>query len=176
MNNTQLASKEYLDVIKLEHVGGNWGGGAASKAKYVIADMDKLGVTSLLDYGCGNGKLKPAVLALREDLTVYEYDPAVVGKDLLPSPVEYVACIDVLEHVEPELLDNVLSHISELMQVGGFMHPCLVEAGLILKDGRNAHLIVENADWWLDKLSRFFVVEKLLYRTDKHLAVYVRKL
>ena len=107
---------------------------------------------------------------------MHEYDPAVVGKDSLPAPVEYVACIDVLEHVEPELLDNVLSHISQLMQVGGFMHPCLVEAGLILKDGRNAHLIVEDADWWLDKLSKFFTLEKVLYRTDKHLAVYVRKL
>lgn len=173
--NKELASKDYLDVIKLEHVGGTWGGGAASKAKYVISDMDKLGVTTLLDYGCGNGKLKPAVLAIREDITVSEYDPAVSGKDSLPEPVDYVACIDVLEHVEPDLLDNVLSHIRGLMRVGGFMHPCLVEAGLILKDGRNAHLIVEGADWWLDKLSEFFTIEKVLYRTDKHLAVYVRK-
>jgi cyclopropane fatty-acyl-phospholipid synthase-like methyltransferase len=171
----QLASDGYLDVIREEHKSGTWGGGAASKAKYVTSGMDATGSKSLLDYGCGNGKLKPAVLSLRDDITVLEYDPAVTGKDQLPSPVDYVACIDVLEHVEPQLLDNVLQHIRDVMIRGGFLHPCLVEAGLTLKDGRNAHLIVEDADWWLDKIAQFFTIEKVVYRTDKHLAVYVTK-
>jgi len=36
-----------------------------------------------------------------------------------------------------------------------------------MADGRTAHLIVENADWWKGKLSGLFEIERLEDRSDR---------
>jgi len=50
-----------------------------------------------------------------------------------PSPASFVACIDVLEHIEPELLDNVLDDLRRVTaQIGVFtVHTgrCAEDAG-----------------------------------------------
>ena len=70
-----------------------------------------------------------------------------------------MACIDVLEHIEPELLDNVLDDLQRVvLHVGVFT----VHTGAALKvlaDGRNAHLIQRSPAWWLPKfMERFELV------------------
>jgi hypothetical protein len=64
-----------------------------------------------------------------------------------------VACIDVLEHIEPELLDNVLDHLQSLTELVVMLTIDSGPAGKVLSDGRNAHLIQEPMAWWLPKLS-----------------------
>jgi len=63
-----------------------------------------------------------------------------------------VACIDVLEHIEPAFLDSVLDHLSSLAEGVVFLS---IDTGAALKtlsDGRNAHLIQQPMAWWLPKL------------------------
>jgi hypothetical protein len=97
----------------------------------------------------------PVAPALRERFfLVTEYDPAIVGKDTPPSPADLVASTDVLEHIEPESLDEVLAHIASLARVGVFLVISCRRAVARLPDGRNAHLIVESPEWWRDKLAR----------------------
>ena len=45
---------------------------------------------------------------LRLTFEIKEYDPAIPGKDSLPEPADIVVCSDVLEHIEPNYLLNVL--------------------------------------------------------------------
>lgn len=112
------------------------------------------GFNSILDYGCGKGTLSEALKD--SSLKVSEYDPAVPGKDSDPMAEDLVVCIDVMEHVEPELLDNVLNHISQLSRVAAYFVIDNGPAKAVLSDGRNAHLIVENVEWWKGRLGRFF--------------------
>ena len=62
----------------------------------------------------------------------------------------------MLEHIEPELLDNVLDDLQRVTMGRGFFTVHTGPAVKILPDGRNAHLIQKPASWWLPKfMSRF---------------------
>lgn len=65
----------------------------------------------------------------------------------------------MLEHVEPDCLSDVLSHIQELGFGGAFFIIDTVPAQKTLADGRNAHLIVEDLAWWEKTLSAYFDVK-----------------
>lgn len=119
----------------------------------LIADIEP---SELLDYGCGKQALKDA-LGIVEGYV--PYDPAIPGIDAPPVPTDLVVCTDVLEHVEPEMLDAVLDDLQRVTRIGFFA----VHTGAALNhlpDGRNAHLIQEPARWWLPKiLDRFELVQ-----------------
>lgn len=62
-----------------------------------------------------------------------------------------VACVDVLEHIEPDLLDNVLDDMTRVTEVILFASIDTGPAMKSLSDGRNAHLIQQPMSWWLPK-------------------------
>ena len=97
----------------------------------------------------------------------YEYDPAVESKRGLPDPQDIVVCTDVLEHIEPELLDNVLGHMRDCMLKCGYFVISTIAAVSILGDGRNAHLIIEDKDWWKAKLEEYFSVESMAWTRNE---------
>lgn len=70
-----------------------------------------------------------------------------------------VACIDVLEHIEPDYLEDVLDHLESLTEVILFCSIHTGPAGKTLDDGRNAHLIQQPYTWWLPKLWDRFEVQ-----------------
>lgn len=149
-----LISEEYRSQNRKLHrhreaygrSGGGW-------AKAVIGLTEHFDTKDVLDYGCGKGEL-----AKKLPIPVREYDPAIDGKDVLPEPADIVVCTDVLEHIEPEYLEAVLDHLQSLVRVCGFFTIATRKAKKILPDGRNAHLIVQPADWWLGHLQHRFKV------------------
>jgi len=68
-------------------------------------------------------------------------------------------CCDVLEHIEPEFLDDVLDHLMELTDLILFCTINTGPAGKTLEDGRNAHLIQQPMEWWLPKLWERFAIQ-----------------
>lgn len=154
-----LISSEYRQLNEeLHDRESSYGTGAGHVASLCIRQCAALGLTKILDYGCGKGVLsKP----LRDaGLEVVEYDPAIPGKDSLPEPQEFVACIDVLEHIEPDYLENVLAHIARLAT--NYMLYVIDNrpAKKVLSDGRNAHLIVQEPDWWVSKLKKHMIIDE----------------
>lgn len=110
---------------------------------------------SVLNYGCGKSQLKAT-----HDVHVVNYDPAIPGLDAEPEPADIVICSEVLEHIEPECLDDVLDHLRALTKQYCFIVIPNGPAKKCLPDGRNAHLIQEDYKWWLPKLwSRFRIWE-----------------
>ena len=87
------------------------------------------------------------------------YDPGVPEYADPPTPAEMVVCIDVLEHIEPELIDDVLDHLEELTESFLFATVHTQPAGKKLPDGRNAHLIQKPAEWWLPKIMERFTLK-----------------
>lgn len=149
-----LVSDEYKAVLVAKHSQGPWGTDGRRHAQFLEAYARNIGAEDILDYGCGAGMLKAALDPPTGSrlIKVYEYDPGVAGKDELPKPAGLIVCTDVLEHVEPDKIDHVLSHICTLAKQGAYITISLRSAAHTLPDGRNAHLIVENSEWWLKKL------------------------
>ena len=168
-----LYTNEYKQQLEQMHNTINWGGGVASKVKYIVPNAKELGSVTILDYGCGNGTFKKVCNQDFPDMEVREYDPGIPGKDSDPEQADYIVSVDVLEHIEPAAIHDVLAHIKEKMLKGGFFHICLVEAFAVLPDGRNAHLIVKGATWWKSLIEQYFIVEEK-YTTKGHLAIFVK--
>jgi cyclopropane fatty-acyl-phospholipid synthase-like methyltransferase len=112
----------------------------------------------VLDYGCGKGAL---IKYLDNCLWPHRvkfigYDPGTKEYDVLTEPADVVVSTDVLEHIEPECLDDVLQHIASLTLKGAYINIHTGKAKAILPDGRNAHLIQQPWDWWQAKLRTVF--------------------
>jgi len=86
-----------------------------------------------------------------------------------------VACIDVLEHIEPDCLTDVLDDLQRLVLKYGLFTVHTKPAVKILPDGRNAHLIQEPMTWWQDKFDKRFKIVKHL-EMDNGFIVLVKKL
>lgn len=134
------------------HERYTYGVASIKRAPLVTEIINRLEVTHLLDYGCGKHTNLLKSIRPKHKLQYQAYDPAVPEFAESPVPAEMVACIDVLEHIEPELLDNVLDHLKSLTEVVIILTIDTGPAGKKLSDGRNAHLIQQPMEWWLPKL------------------------
>lgn len=151
----RLITPEYKVLQKDLHARFDYGRGG--DAEECAAIVRQLGAETVLDYGCGQGHLA----RLLDGFEVEEYDPCIEGKDAEPARADIVVCADVLEHIEPELLGNVLLHIYALARKYVVLVIATEPSRKIMADGRQAHLIVETADWWKGKLSGLFEIERL---------------
>ena len=86
-----------------------------------------------------------------------------------------IVCWDVMEHVEPKYVDNVIAHLQALMLKGGYIYICLVPAHGFLSDGRNAHLTIQDAGWWLDKFNKVFSNVENVFQTKGHLGLAITR-
>ena len=104
--------------------------------------------------------------ALTVDVKYTPYEPSNELWSSTPEPTEFVACIDVLEHIEPELLDNVLNDLQRVTMKFGLFTIHTGPAAKTLPDGRNAHLIQEPLSWWEDKIKLRFKILKQVAMTN----------
>lgn len=151
-----LITERYKEINRELHKNihfGRGGGGWYKSAQQlmVLAESE-----DLLDYGCGKGTLNQK---LKQEIK--EYDPAIDGKDSPPEPADVVMCCDVLEHIEPKCLFDVLNDLARVVKKYGFFTIATRPARKTLPDGRNAHLIVKDAQWWLDQLTEHFTIRHI---------------
>lgn len=152
----QTITPDYADLNrKLHESSAKWGTGSWRWAQDVLDLREQHGAETVLDYGCGKGKLK---IALDSPDWMAEYDPAIEGKQDKPAFVDMVVCTDVLEHIEPDLIDNVLTDIRKTATKVAFLVIATRPAKAVLPDGTNAHKIIQNADWWRAKLAETFFI------------------
>lgn len=149
-----LLSEKYVKVLLETHAQNKgWGNGGKYAVAPVVEYALVLNARTILDYGCGQGVLKKRLDAEQRSLFIArEYDPGIVGKDERPDPADLVVCTDVLEHVEPDYVIETLAELRHLAIKGLYAVISCTPANLILSDGRNAHLTIKPAYWWLGKL------------------------
>lgn len=165
VDQSSLISPEYRRANQALHADPRGFGGDGKKHSQEVEEFAKaLKATSILDYGCGQGSLKRVI---RFKGYFGEYDPAIAGKDALPKPADLVVCTDVLEHIEPDKLDNVLAHLRRLSAKGCFLVIATRAANKILPDGRNAHLIIEPAEWWVTRVTSQMKFRKVRFAEKK---------
>jgi hypothetical protein len=154
----ELISADYLTLntrLHEDNLGYGVGGGKhADVVKKLVATLKP--PVSVLDYGCGKGYLGKAL-----PFAIWEYDPAVAGKNESPRPADLVVCTDVLEHVEPDKIQLVLHDLARLTRQVGYFVIHTGPSSKTLADGRNTHLLQRDRDWWNQELRRYFTVGKL---------------
>lgn len=148
-----LISESYRSQLEQMHAEKSvFGAGSFRHANVIEEIADDLGARVILDYGAGKQTMAKAI----KSRTVISYDPAIPEISASPEPADLVVCTDVMEHIEPECLDEVLSDIKRCALKAALFTVCTEPAHKHLPDGRNAHLIVEPAEWWVRKLMEFF--------------------
>lgn len=144
-----LITPEYRDLnLTLHRDRPDYGSHGHRHAEGIRNICLSWGITSLLDYGCGKGTL---IEALRVPWA-RGYDPCMPGLDGEPQPADMVVCTDVLEHVEPDCVESVFDHLRSLSKRLLFVGIATRPAAKTLPDGRNTHLTVQPAAWWLWRL------------------------
>jgi len=161
-----------LHEDKLEYgVGGGRHADTVKKLVASLAGKVDSPVVSVLDYGCGKG-----YLGKKLGFPIYEYDPAIPGKDESPRPADVVVCTDVLEHIEPDKLMFVLDDLRRCVKHIGYFTIHTGPAKKTYADGRNTHLIQNGFDWWKRKLEKYFHVGKIIPKgVELHVLVAPKK-
>lgn len=153
-----IISPEYAALNRqLHEEREDYGASGGKNAPYIVKMCNDNGLKVILDFGCGKGSLKRVIAKLDPSIEVLEFDPAIPGKDTLPSrDLDLVVALDVMEHIEPAYLEATLTTIRDLRPKAVYLIISLREAHKSLPDGRNAHLIVESAEKWSEHLGAYF--------------------
>lgn len=134
---------------RMHHECASFGRDAGRRVDKLMPTIKRYQVQTILDYGCGQGTLAKAL----SGYGITQYDPCVERFNQRPSGTyDMVACLDVLEHIEPDYLDNVLQDLWDYTGKVAFLLISCVPSRQTLPDGRNAHLIQEQPDWWIDRI------------------------
>lgn len=153
-----MYSQKYIEELRVVHADKSRTKGFGGKTKNLgkfHKYVEMWQPRSLLDYGCGKGGILSDLQSRYRHINCAGYDPAVDMFNNTPTPVECVFSNDVLEHIEPEYLNQVLCHINELSTLCVWLRIDTVPARKRLRDGRNAHLILEDQTWWTKQISRY---------------------
>lgn len=152
-----VISEDYRRQQQALHENPHYGVASINMAPLVQKLIAQLGVRSLSDYGAGKQNLYKTLKAAGVEVDYRPYDPAFPDYGE-PRAADLVCCIDVLEHIEPEFLDNVLDDLQRITVRHGFFSIHTGPAVKVLNDGRNAHLIQKPSSWWLPKLCERFEI------------------
>lgn len=151
-----LITPEYRELNEQLHADRNDYGVKGNRRLMPVKQVRKdYECDTVLDYGCGS-----AALSRYAKFDIANFDPCIPEHSDMPEPADLVVCNDVLEHVEPEKLDGVLTHLQYLIQKAGyFVIATRYDKSKLLADGSNPHKIVENAHWWKKKLKEYFKID-----------------
>jgi hypothetical protein len=163
-------SREYLELNRKLHAEGNYGISGTLWARSVMQLAQFLDTRDILDYGCGQRTLEKSL-----GFPIHNYDPCIPGLDAPPQPAALVVCTDVLEHIEPDCLDDVLDDLQRVTSQRALLVIANHPATKTLSDGRNAHLIQEGSAWWIPRLEKRFAIHQA-GGSEKQMIFVVRKL
>ena len=151
------------ELQKIHQEDEDWGTGPRGNIIYICNFLYCNNVGKLLDYGCGKGENLGWFLPIE----VSNYDPAMYEWSTDPEPEDYLLCTDVLEHIEPECIEDVLKHLVSKFNKKALLCISLQKSKKFLSDGRNAHLLVKPDIWWTTLLKKYCDIERTdLIKTD----------
>lgn len=157
-----LITENYKAVQRQKHAEcQEWGTSGQHWVESARSFIEEHDAKTVLDYGCGKNTLLAALNDIMPEKMFLPYDPCIPEFDVTPMPSDVVLCTDVLEHIEPDLIDAVLDHIRDLTKKAAYLVIFTQPAKHVLPDGRNAHLICKGPSYWTPKLEKRFKIDSL---------------
>lgn len=118
---------------------------------------------SVLDFGCAHGDLITQLKSEFPAIEFHGYDPGVEKFNIFPrSKYDCVISNDVIEHIEPNFLDQTLNSIDQLFTNQCWLIIACYPARKMLPDGRNAHLTIKDPDWWTKKICEMMPTSRII--------------
>ena len=152
-------SKNYLEEQKRLHSNINYGMASLQHVTTIKNLLINTKIKTISDYGAGKKNLQKGLLNSGfSEFSYFPYDP-VFPEYGDPVAADLVCCIDVMEHIENEFLEEVLDEIKDITLKLSYFSIGTKPAQKKLSDGRNAHIIQKPARWWLPKLCERFDIE-----------------
>ena len=159
-------SEEYASQLKIMHSSESKKLGWGVEPPYALIGVIKShSISSVLDFGCGHGAMMNRLKEVYPELQIQGYDPGIEKYSTFPETVDLIYSTDVLEHIEPYLLDDTLKTLWNTGKCQYHKIACH-PAKKTLPDGRNCHLIVESPDWWLEKIKSIIDPECIITHTN----------
>jgi hypothetical protein len=153
--------EDYAEQLRAEHHNSKWG---STGWKYAGQDVITLltqrpYIKTVLDYGCGKSTMRNYVDENFYDsgrLTWTEYDPGMPGLDVLPKGrYDLVLSTDVLEHVETDLLPEVLDYLQERTGTVSYHNIACYPTGKLFSTGpyagKDLHLTLWEPEEWREE-------------------------
>ena len=154
----KMYSEQYITQLKELHARRDRPRGFGGKIKPLglfHSYIEKWQPKTALDYGCGKGTILEHNKKQYPNIKWDGYDPAVTEYNTVKQQTyELVFSNDVLEHIEPEYVHNVLTHINQLAEKCIWLRIDTNPARKVLQDGRNAHISLYPDYWWEDQIKR----------------------
>lgn len=149
-----LITPDYIKEQQVLHQDPTYGAGSHRYSHLLIDIMKREDCKTALDYGAGKGTLAEAMRIA--GIEMQEYDPCIEGKDDAPAAADLVSCIDVMEHIEPWCLDDVMKDLVRVSRKLLFVDIATkFDKHRWLSDGRNSHQIVNTDNWWKVKFADY---------------------
>lgn len=140
---------------------------------------------SVCDFGCGPGRATQrfadlGFAAAGLDIADNCLDP---GLDIafrqvclwdLPANLpqyDWGFCCDVMEHIPPERVDDVLAGIRRSTGKGAFFQVAFVDDLFGPYMGMRLHLTIRDSDWWAETLRRYWSEVELIWPMEKEIGV-----
>ena len=164
-------SAELIQQYAHIHSKRNYGAAGLQKAHFILSHMYRVKPQSVIDYGCGRSRL-PDLLKYLGVPKVTRYDPAIPAYSARPEAKhDLLISVDVMEHLPEDEVDGVLSDMMSLGRNAVLVINTRL-AKTILPDGRNAHLTVRPAIWWLKTLKRHWPETEQIVMTPSYQAAF----
>ena len=150
-------NKYLIDQYKILHATDSSYGpsnSARRDKKDIIDFFNKHSCKTVLDFGCGKGKLIEVLN--NSGFECKGYDPALPQFETFPSEsFDAVVCTDVLEHLD-ETLNDELKLILSVSPKCIYFNVAFDKARM-LPDGKTPrHSLMKPPAWWLEKLQEFY--------------------
>lgn len=165
-----LITEDYRAANATLHAAGNFGTTAPRFQDHIRKMVEMYRPATVVDYGSGTHKWVERMLP---ELAVQSYDPAVPELAAPAKRSDMLVSCDVLEHIEPDCLTPVLYDMLRVTEKCAFVTIATRPAKKILPDGRNAHLIVQPAEWWLSRLMGQWVIRAFFNQSGKEIELWM---
>ena len=138
---------------------------------HVRNDVNLANYTRFIDFGCGSGRATARLASMGYEVLGIDHASNSLNQDVhipfcvanlwaLPDNIpqaDYGYCVDVMEHITEEKIDDVLENIKRLCKRSVFFKIDHEDAifGSIIGVG-DLHQTIRGPDWWREKLARHF--------------------
>lgn len=158
---------QYEALQRELHSHGEYGVSGHRYADYVMRLAENMKTRDILDYACGQATLQKSI-----PFSIQNYDPFIPEYSKYPNPAALVVCTDVLEHIEIDCLEDVLTDLQSLTGSLIMLQIATRPARKFLADGRNAHLIQEPISWWVPRIMKYFDLQNLANQKGEFLSIW----